>query len=123
MLLTISDSELGPCNITENLTSSVNPYSWNEVSNLLFLSQPLGTGFSYSEEGVGSFNNITGAFEPDNEGSDYGRYPVINATEIDTTDLAAVAAYHVLQGFFSALPQLDSDIKSKDFNLWTESYG
>ncbi|KAH7062194.1 putative carboxypeptidase S1 [Macrophomina phaseolina] len=115
--------ELGPCNITENLTSSVNPYSWNEVSNLLFLSQPLGTGFSYSEEGVGSFNNITGAFEPDNEGSDYGRYPVINATEIDTTDLAAVAAYHVLQGFFSALPQLDSDIKSKDFNLWTESYG
>lgn len=115
--------ELGPCNITENLTSSVNPYSWNEVSNLLFLSQPLGTGFSYSEEGVGSFNNVTGSFEPDNEGIDYGRYPVINATELDTTDLAAVAAYHVLQGFFSALPQLDSDVKSKDFNLWTESYG
>ncbi|KAK7727767.1 hypothetical protein SLS57_002810 [Botryosphaeria dothidea] len=115
--------ELGPCNITENLTSSINPYSWNEVSNLLFLSQPLGTGFSYSEEGVGSFNNVTGSFEPDNEGIDYGRYPVINATEFDTTDLAAVAAYHVLQGFFSALPQLDSDVKSKDFNLWTESYG
>jgi carboxypeptidase C (cathepsin A) len=40
-------SELGPCNVTENLTSQVNPYSWSEVSNLLFLSQPLGVGFSY----------------------------------------------------------------------------
>ncbi|KAL1627961.1 hypothetical protein SLS54_002229 [Diplodia seriata] len=115
--------ELGPCNITANLTSAVNPYAWNEVSNLLFLSQPFGVGFSYSEEAVGSFNNVTGAFEPDNEGQDYGRYPIINATEIDTTNLAAVAAYHVLQGFLSALPTLDSEVKSKDFNLWTESYG
>jgi hypothetical protein len=53
-----------------------------------------------------------------------GTYPVINATEIDTTDLAAVAAWHVLQGFLSALPQLDCEIGSnKEFNLWTESYG
>lgn len=42
---------------------------------------------------------------------------------LDTTDLAAVAAWHTLQGFYSALPQLDSDVKSKSFNLWTESYG
>ncbi|OJD35134.1 carboxypeptidase s1 [Diplodia corticola] len=115
--------ELGPCNITANLTSSLNPHAWNEVSNLLFLSQPLGVGFSYSEEGIGSLNNVTGSFEPDNKGSDYGRYPVINASAIDTTDLAAAAAYHVLQGFLSALPSLDSEVKSKDFNLWTESYG
>lgn len=92
------------------------------MSNLLFISQPLGTGFSYSEEAVGSFNNITGAFEYDNSGYDYGRWPVINATELDTTDLAAAATYHVLQGFLSALPQLDSGVKSKEFNLWTERY-
>ncbi|KAK7546083.1 Alpha/Beta hydrolase protein [Phyllosticta citricarpa] len=115
--------ELGPCNVTANLTSEVNPYSWNEVSNLLFISQPLGTGFSYSEEAAGSFNNVTGSFVADNSGSDYGRWPVINATELDTTDLSAVATYHVLQGFLSALPQLDSGVKSKEFNLWTESYG
>ena len=43
---------------------------------------------------------------------------------MDTTDLAAVAAYHVLQGFLSNLPQLDNGIdESKQFNLWTESYG
>jgi carboxypeptidase D len=50
-------------------------------------------------------------------------YPVINATAIDTTDMAAMAAWHILQGFYSALPQLDSKVKSKTFNLWTESYG
>lgn len=91
---------------------------------MLFLSQPLGTGFSYSEESPGSLNPFTG----EQEGPDYGvdgRYPVINATELDTTDLAAVAAWHVLQGFVTALPQLDSKVgnKEKKFNLWTESYG
>jgi hypothetical protein len=53
-LLTLS--ELGPCNVTANLTTQVNPYSWTEVSNMLFISQPLGVGFSYGNEQVGSLN-------------------------------------------------------------------
>ena len=52
-----------------------------------------------------------------------GRYPVINATAIDTTDLAAMAAWEVIQGFYSALPQLDGKVQSTEFNLATESYG
>jgi hypothetical protein len=52
-----------------------------------------------------------------------GRWPVINATAIDTTDLAAAAAWEVMQAFFSLLPKLDSKVKSTQFNLWTESYG
>ena len=90
---------------------------------MLFLSQPLGTGFSYGSEGVGSLNSFTGDFQPASVAGAQGRYPVINASAIDTTDLAAVAAYHVLQGFYSALPQLDSIVTSRDFHLWTESYG
>ena len=42
--------ELGPCNVTEELVTQLNPYAWNEVSNLLFLSQPVGVGFSYSSK-------------------------------------------------------------------------
>lgn len=92
---------------------------------MLFLSQPLGVGFSYSEESPGSLNPFTGEQEGPDFGGIDGRYPVINATELDTTDLSAIAAWHVLQGFVTALPQLDSKVgnKEKKFNLWTESYG
>ncbi|KAJ5986855.1 Peptidase S10 serine carboxypeptidase [Penicillium sp. IBT 35674x] len=115
--------ELGPCHINETYETYLNPHSWNEVSNMLFISQPLGTGFSYSEEEAGSLNPITGSFEPASVAGAQGRYPVINASMIDTTILAAEATWEVLQGFLGALPKLDSKIKSKEFNLWTESYG
>jgi carboxypeptidase C (cathepsin A) len=55
---------------------------------------------------------------------DLDRFGYLNqAVASDTTDEAAVGAWHVLQGFLANLPQLDSQIKSKTFNLWTESYG
>ncbi|KAL5337790.1 peptidase S10, serine carboxypeptidase [Aspergillus crustosus] len=115
--------ELGPCSINENLTTDVNPYSWSEVSNLLFISQPLGVGFSYADTEEGSLNPVTGVVEDGSFAGVDGRYPKINATLLDTTDLAAHAAWEVVQGFLGGLPQLDSTIKSMDFSLWTESYG
>lgn len=91
---------------------------------MLFISQPLGVGFSYSEAEPGSLNQFTGEVENSTYGVT-GRWPVINATELDTTELAAVATWHVLQGFLANLPQLDARVggPSKVFNLWTESYG
>lgn len=115
--------ELGPCNISENLESVLNPHSWNEVSNMLFISQPVGTGFSYREEEIGSLDPINGATDNATEAVPTGRWPVGDVDALDTTDLAAVAAWHIIQAFYSALPQLDSEVKSTDFNLWTESYG
>ena len=90
---------------------------------MLFLSQPVGVGFSYSGKEPGSLDPNTGAFLSADEAEPVGRYPVINASAIDTTDLAAIAAWEVIQGFYSALPQLDSKVKSTQFNLATESYG
>ncbi|PBP17883.1 hypothetical protein BUE80_DR011453 [Diplocarpon rosae] len=90
---------------------------------MLFLSQPLGTGFSYGSKGEGSLNPVTGVFQDSSVDGVQGRYPVINASSLSTTDLSAVAAWHILQGFLGALPQLDPNIKSREFNLWTESYG
>jgi hypothetical protein len=40
-------AELGPCRIDQNLSVHANHHSWNEVSNVLFLTQPVGVEFSY----------------------------------------------------------------------------
>ncbi|KAK7038826.1 hypothetical protein VNI00_010456 [Paramarasmius palmivorus] len=44
-------NEHGPCTVTQNKTAtSFNPYSWNNISNMLYLDQPFGSGFSVGEE-------------------------------------------------------------------------
>lgn len=54
--------ENGPFKITDNLTLVWNDFGWDKVSSIIFVDQPVGTGFSYStdirdirhdEEGVG----------------------------------------------------------------------
>lgn len=41
-------TEMGPFIFGANGTVSRNPYSWNRISNMLFVEQPAGVGFSYS---------------------------------------------------------------------------
>ncbi|ORY56964.1 carboxypeptidase 2 [Pseudomassariella vexata] len=113
--------ELGPCQILKNLTSKVNPYAWNEVTNLLFLSQPIGVGFSYADEVVGILDETTGL--PVNSSNPDGRYSVVDPDRFDTTELSAIGAWEVLQGFIESLDTLDETVTARTFNLWTESYG
>ncbi len=59
-----------------------------------------------------------GDYEPPSVDGVDGRYPIINATEIATTEMAAVACWEFLQGFLTNLPSLDSEVKSRKFNLF-----
>jgi len=45
--------ENGPYNIKKDLSLTINPYSWNSFANLLFVDQPVGTGFSYLKNPLG----------------------------------------------------------------------
>lgn len=88
---------------------------------MLFLSQPIGVGFSYETKVVGVVDENTGL--PVNSSRPDGRYSDVNPLRFDTTQLAAVGTWEVLQAFLNELPHLDSKVKSRSFNLWTESYG
>ena len=45
--------ENGPCQFYDNSTTpSLNPYSWNEYANMLYVDEPIGTGFSYGTDTV-----------------------------------------------------------------------
>lgn len=47
--------EHGPCRITNDSSSvTYNRYSWNNASNVLYIDQPVGVGFSYGSETVGT---------------------------------------------------------------------
>lgn len=47
--------ELGPCRITnDSKTVTLNPHSWNNEANLLFIDQPVGAGFSHGDMTVGT---------------------------------------------------------------------
>jgi hypothetical protein len=64
---------------------------------MLYISQPVGTGFSYQKQGVGSFNPWSSDFHYNStEWPATGRYPLLeplNEGTIDTTDLAAMATF------------------------------
>lgn len=70
--------ELGPCAVTdEGKSTKLNKYSWNEVSNMVFLDQPVNVGYSYSK-----------------------------GESVTTTEAAAEDVYAFMQLLYSKMPHL-----------------
>lgn len=85
----------GPCRVTENNSQDTenNIFSWNNEVNMLYIDQPIGTGFSY---GTGT------------------------APTPGTTDEAAQDVWKFLQVFFQH-PKFEK-YQSRSLGIWTESY-
>jgi len=72
--------ENGPCHFPvggDANTPVLNPYSFNEIANMLYIDQPIGVGFSYGE---GTVNN---------------------------TETAAHYVWTLLQAFYEAFPEYE----------------
>ncbi|KAL0064076.1 hypothetical protein AAF712_008935 [Marasmius tenuissimus] len=49
--------EHGPCFVNpDGETTRLNPFSWNNISNMIYIDQPIGTGFSHGTTTVNSTN-------------------------------------------------------------------
>ncbi|KAG8160018.1 hypothetical protein KVR01_010655 [Diaporthe batatas] len=120
--------ENGPCRVDADGNVVNNPYSWSNASNMLFIDQPVGTGFSYSKA-VPSYQSSSGNLVqlPDNACPEYaqgsntcGTWSSANQTlTANSTAGAAPNFWKTLQGFMGAFPQYSRG----DFNFATESYG
>ncbi|KAI0006877.1 alpha/beta-hydrolase [Xylariaceae sp. FL0662B] len=118
--------ELGPCSVDYFGKVYNNPYSWSNVSNMLFIDQPSQVGFSYSKPVPAYKANGDVIVLPDNTCPDYapsgscGTYAYPNVTlTANSTANAAPNFWKTLQGFMGAFPQYSRN----GFHFATESYG
>lgn len=119
--------ELGPCGVDYFGNVYSNPYSWTNVSNMLFIDQPSQVGFSYSKP-VPAYQADSGDIIvlPDATCPDYApadscgtyAYPNVTLTANSTTN-AAPNFWKTLQGFMGTFPQYSRN----GFHFATESYG
>ncbi|KAI1651152.1 alpha/beta-hydrolase [Daldinia loculata] len=131
-------TENGPCEVVDNGTDKfatiAREWGWDRASNMLFIDQPNQVGFSYDVPTKGSINLLTNEiYTPPDKRPDSlppsayldGTFSSMNINHTaNTTETAAIAIWHMLQGFLGAFPELNPP---KDnvlgVNLFSESYG
>ncbi|ETS74488.1 hypothetical protein PFICI_14354 [Pestalotiopsis fici W106-1] len=133
-------NENGPCEVVDagqgpdRYTTVAREWGWDRASNMLFVDQPSQVGFSYDNATRGSLDLLTNqvsvppASRPDSLPESLflnGTFSSGNASATaNTTETAAMAVYHLLQGFLGVFPEFNPpDGDSLGVNLFAESYG
>lgn len=136
--------ETGPCQVVEiaqdRLGTRPNDWGWDRSTNILYVDQPNQVGFSYDTASNGSLNLFTDAITqpPSDVLSGQPIHTFLNGTfssqnanrTSNTTEIAAHAVWHMLQGFLGAFPQFNPGTYPNStkpgavgVNLFAESYG
>ncbi|KXT12380.1 hypothetical protein AC579_1703 [Pseudocercospora musae] len=129
----------GPCSImSDSNTTQHNPWSWNNFVNLLYVDQPVGTGFSYTSlfnstkdfmyitstesTGIVPFDSYNGSVPAENTTFLYGTFPSQDPADApSTSQTAANALWHFAQAWFTSFPEYNT--VDKRISFWGHSYG
>ncbi|KAG5979799.1 hypothetical protein E4U55_004736 [Claviceps digitariae] len=128
----------GPCEVIEKginkYDTAAREWGWDRASNMLFIDQPNQVGFSYDKPTAGTIiltsENVD---QPPMQGSGSlppwayvnGTFSTMNASSTaNTTEIAALAVWHLIQGFLTTFPQYhNASNTSVSVHLFSESYG
>jgi len=102
--------EHGPCLVnSDSKSTTLNPWSWNDKVNMLYVDQPVQTGFSYDTLVNGTIDEIKNPFTvhvqdfskgvPETNATFFtGTFPSQNLTAaLNATGTAAMAMWHFMQ--------------------------
>ena len=136
--------ENGPCEVVEiaegKLGTQAREWGWDRSSNILYIDQPNLTGFSYDRPTKGILDLFTSTVftPPSSAPGDQSPHTYLDGTfssnnansTTNTTQIAAHALWHMLQGFLGTFPQYNPGTRSNStqpgvvgIHLFTESYG
>jgi carboxypeptidase C (cathepsin A) len=124
--------ENGPCSVNDDSNSTtLNPWSWNQNVNMLYIDQPVQTGFSFDSLINATYDIAESQVTELSPGQPIpeqnntflvGTLPSNQASfTANSTTNAAIAVWYFAQTFFQEFP----DYKPNDnrISIWTESYG
>ncbi|MCJ1472211.1 hypothetical protein MMC13_000858 [Lambiella insularis] len=136
--------ETGPCEVVEiaedQLGTQPRDWGWDRSSNIIYIDQPNQVGFSYDTPTNGSFDLLKSAISFPSSATPLDQPPetFLNGTfssnnyqtTTNTTQIAAYAIWHMLQGFLGTFPQYNPGLLPNStlptvatVNLFAESYG
>ncbi|CAD6443924.1 4be9c331-3a30-49d4-bdac-116fd0d5d68c [Sclerotinia trifoliorum] len=131
-------NENGPCEVINvaqgKFATEARDWGWDRASNMLYIDQPNQVGFSYDTPTNCSVDLLTTDLYtpqqtlPKSQPADTflnGTFSSLNVNNTaNTTQLAGMAIWHMLQGFLGAFPQYAPNNKSAmNIHLFAESYG
>ncbi|MCJ1310356.1 hypothetical protein MMC25_004020 [Agyrium rufum] len=124
--------ENGPCSVGNDSNSTIlNPWSWNNEVNMLYIDQPVQVGYSYDKLQNYTYDVINELYHKadfsdgvpeQNYTFRIGTLPSGNQNYTANTTLhAAHALWHFAQTWFEEFPHLKP--ADEKISIWTESYG
>ncbi|RDW94562.1 hypothetical protein BP5796_00325 [Coleophoma crateriformis] len=124
--------EGGPCLISDDYnTTTLNPWSWNNEVNMLYIDQPVQTGFSYDTLINGTYDLLQSVYTPMDFSDGFpdtnltyrtGTFPSQNTSSITQgSGRGAHALWHFMQVWTAHFPKKTP--KNDKISIWANSWG